>query len=310
LKIIDIEGFNFLNNVLAAGGSTKNAPPVYSPFPQQIAVAATLIVHPQFTTRAKSEDDLRASDEALRFLRNLNTIAGPVNANLATAFTFRPLSVSRRRTPRRNAETPSTDDEDDDNELKSPFANEKSVFTQVDDFWQVVGWAFNCSLSWRKRWERWRLWLELVLSVLEDDWQERLRLSEQDGTETWVTESLIMQYLKAVESRTGRRRVMRAILADAQPRSMNEFGEVWKNETRERKIKEEATLEQKKINLDEDDWGDYDIGEDEDEIMEDDVHVQALEEDVPIEEFGGTGSIVLRQRLVTLVRVSGSWPRV
>lgn len=272
-------------------------------------LAATLIVHPQYTIRAKSEDDLRASDEALRYLRDALRIVGPVNAKLALAFTFRnDVSLKRRRKGRQSEDESNGDDDDEDeDQLTSSFAGEKSVFAQRRGFWQVVGWAFNCSVKYKKRWERWKLWLEVMIEVLEEDWMERQRgVMEEAGdmdvdlSGKLAKESLITQYLGGAGSRNGKREILRAILANGEEKSVNEFCEVWKDETKERKVREEVDIDRRKsINLDDDEWGDYDINEDEDEVMQDGEEPTEVESGG--EELGGIDSIKLRQRLMVLV---------
>jgi hypothetical protein len=252
------------------------------------------------TTRAKSPEDLQASDEALRFLRNVNNIIGPINADFATVFAFRPSTLSsRQRAARRsNADSGSaSEDEDDVYTLNSPFANERSVFAQTTDFWDVVGWAFNCSIKWKKRWDRWKLWLEFVLDVLDADWEERRHQANKLKDSKLLEESIVLRYLESADGRSGRRRVMRAILANGEDKALNEFGEVWKDETKERKLKENDLMAPtKKVDLDADEWGDYDLDLDEDEVTEAEIEV-----DDAYDDFGGVESMKLRQRLFLLV---------
>jgi hypothetical protein len=303
------DGFAFLTNVVAAGTSLDNAQPAYTPSGSTLALCATLIVHPTFTTRAKSDEDVRASNSALRFLRNVNELVGPVHANMKTAFTFQSFAHKRRRERGSGNSTPNTLDPGErdmgDDEVDSPFAREKSVFNQAEDFWQVVGWAFNCSIVYRKRWDRWKLWLDIMLDVLVPDLEEHyLQNRPQD--------SLISQYLKGKENRTAWREVMAAILADGSPATMNKFGEVWKNETKERKVKKEeehgAAME---IDLDEGNFGDYDDVEDDDEAMGEAEQDEQIEE-VPVqvdehsEDLGGSDSIALRKRFLRLVSPQAS----
>jgi hypothetical protein len=320
-----LEGFTLLNSILVSGRSTPSAPPSCVPPPSFFELAATLVVHPLYTTRAKSDEDLRAANEALRYLRDTIAVVGPVTANLATAFQFRSGRASRRKRKfddyagaaagkiGSRSCTEDSDSDDDDEQLRTPFAGEKSVFRQRDGFWQVVGWAFNCSVNCKKRWERWRVWLEVMVEVLEEDYGARalaVRDEVASGVEASLAidkvarEALVMQYLEGAGGRGGRRRVVSAILADGGEKAMREFGECWRNETKERKVKEQAGglwEERKKINLDENEWGDYAINEDEDEVVLDGD--QAIVDAVLVEDFGGIESIKLRLRLLNLVSV-------
>jgi hypothetical protein len=242
---------------------------------------------------------VQAANEALRFLHNVNEIVGPLNADFATVFTFKPSpSTSRRRVPKRgNTDSGSSSEEEDTYILNSPFAHERSVFAQNSDFWDVVGWAFNCSIVWKKRWSRWNLWLDLVLNILDADWEERWRQAEELKDMKPLEESMVFRFLESADNRTGRRRILRAILADGERKSLSEFGEVWKDETKERKIKEKNEMGPvKKIDLDADEWADYDYDVDEDETVEEEVKVKTNNDD-----FGGADSMQLRQRFLLLV---------
>lgn len=299
-----IDGFAFLTNVVAAGTSLKNPPPAFTPSTSVLALCATLIVHPIYTTRAKSDEDVRASNEALRFLTNVSELVGPINSNLKKAFTFETFAKKRRRLERgsKSPITPDTASEKDvqvqEDDINSPFAREKSVFTQVEDFWQVVGWAFNCSIAYKKRWDRWKCWLEFMLDVLGKDLEQNIQQGKPQA-------SLITQYMNGRNNRTAWREVMAAILADGSHTSMNKFGEVWKNETRETKVKESEVA--REINLDEGNFGDYDVIDNDDEAMGEEEQDQTVEEpaiDKHSEDWGGPESIALRQRFLQLVSLS------
>ena len=298
----DLQGFDFLNTLLTTGASTPNhAVAAFVPLPQQLALAATLSVHPQFTTRAKSDDDIFVANEALKLLHNVNKVVGPIKANFATAFTFQ--SLNTRQTKRRIADSPPEEIEIEGH-IRSVFASKQSLFTQVDDIWQVIGWAFNCSIVWKSRWERWKLWVELFLDIVEDDWMERRKMESDNKSIGLMRKSLLMQYLRWTNGRTERRRLMRAILTDGGKKATSEFPEVFENETKERKIR--VPQESRELNLDQDQWGDYGIDEEEDEFADNASPLSGEDvEDIPSphsNDFGGLESILLRQRFLVLVR--------
>jgi hypothetical protein len=125
-------------------------------------------------------------------------------------------------------------------------------------------------------------------------------------------EALIARYLDGMGGgRGGRRRIVSAILADGSQKVMREFGEVWKNETKERKAKkdEEALMwdRSKKLDLENDQWGDYGMNGDEDEDTEETGANEMAEGSESNErdelDFGGIESMKLRQRLMSLVRI-------
>jgi hypothetical protein len=179
----------------------------------------------------------------------------------------------------------------------------------------MVGWAFNCSVKHPKRWKYWKVWLDFMLDVLDADWEER---EAQDG-ETQanpkdqfvykaVRQSLLVQYLSDTRCRSSAvKRVVRSAFADGGLDSLREFPEVFPNETRELKTQ---TGQKRKRGGVEHRFGDYDDDEAEsafespelaDQIEE---HFQeGGEVNMPrIDRWlGGTESILLRQRVITLV---------
>jgi hypothetical protein len=114
----------------------------------------------------------------------------------------------------------------------------------------------------KNRWDRWRLWLEFVLDVLEDDLNSRHRQArespeDRDGV---LSKSLLAHYLAPFvdQGRSPKRRIMRAILADGTQTSMNLFPSVFTNETLPPKVKDETKLGSKRsLDLDQGDFGDY-----------------------------------------------------
>lgn len=294
------------------------------------------MVHPSMTTKAGSDDEKQASDNALTFLREINAIVGPSNADFRTAFSFSSHSSARRE--RKHRDSSLSDDEDD--KLKLALANKGALWAISEDFWAVVGWAFNCSVKHPNRWVRWKLWLDLMLDVIVDEFEEKrtqAAVSQAEGGEkatgTLVSQSLLAQYLHpAVDGRTGKRRIMRAIFADGSKKSLAEFSEVWKDETKESAKKDDQPTKRRKLNFDEDDFGDYfddDDGEpDDDDVLlggttrssstrasasrgkraaSDDSEAEEqgdLEEQTSanlIEKYGGVESIKLRQRFLALL---------
>lgn len=280
---------------------------------------------------------MQSANDALFYLDHLNALVGPSTSNFTTAFQFVSARASRPDRRRRTHNPDSPEDEDDHGRLRLNLANNASLWNQAEDFWSVVGWAFNCSVRHPKRWSRWKLWLTFMLDVLENDLEANIlaskaKLAQGDlnASKAILSESMLARYLAVVgESRAGKRRVMRAILADGNKKSLAEFGEIWKNETKERKPPEQRYVdERKKLNVDEGDFGDYmDVDEDEVDGEEEQVSFgqstssmkrstrkrqtsaasasrdgSAAPDDTISSSFGDTDSISLRQRFMKLVR--------
>jgi hypothetical protein len=163
----------------------------------------------------------------------------------------------------------------------------------------MVGWAFNCSVKHPKRWKYWKVWLDFMLDVLDADWKEREaqdRETQADPEDQFVhktvRQSLLVQYLSDTRGRSSAvKRVVRSAFADGGPDSLREFPEVFPNETRELKVQ---------TGHDEAESG-IESSELADQIEE---HFQEDGEDTmpSIDRWlGGTESIHLRQRVITLV---------
>lgn len=221
-------------------------------------------MYPSITTRLPEHERPEAANQAHAYLSHINSIVGPHNAGLHECLQFASQSQPRSR---RRDRLPAPDDSSfDDAELKltTKVAGDDSLYNQAEDFWSVLGWALNCSVRHSARWDRWKLWLDLMLDILSSDLKQRLAESRANhsikGRKDDSTPSpLLSQYLLAAnENRNSLRRIMRAILADGSPKSMAEFPSIWKNETRGPKG---ATItrigEQVKIDSDDEKYGDY-----------------------------------------------------
>ncbi|KAL1966711.1 hypothetical protein VTN77DRAFT_3908 [Rasamsonia byssochlamydoides] len=264
------QALSLLLNILTCG--TVASSPAFVPSPPHLAIAATLLVHPSTTTRAKTTEEQAAATLALQLLRLTNTLVGPISAKFDVAFTFTHFNSSRHG-GRRRAEDGGMSSAVRDDEmapLNLDLGQSGSLWFRAEDFWHAVGWAFNCSVLHPRRWERWQLWLQFMCEVLEDDWNERLKQLEDLGEssqpatpskrrEQILKQSLIFKYLTTGNMNYGRnRRILRAIFADGSATSVSEFREVFKNELKELN-REEDKLKKREadVNIDEDQYGDY-----------------------------------------------------
>lgn len=240
-----------------ANASTK---PGSIPPPAQLSVLATLAIHPKHTSKIANLDPHDVASLSLSYLRNILAMVGPVNARLRDAFLFRSEGTRRRR---------SSDDfhrcgfELDEEPIRGKMAGGGSVWTRGQDFWRVLGWAFNCSALYPHRWRWWRPWLEYVVDVLEADYKERKRLDEESAGKNQhceyalLQESLLFAYIMPKSSRSSPvKPVMSALFADGSSSSTSIYKEVFKNET---KVASKATKKRKRgLDLDKDNFGDYD----------------------------------------------------
>ncbi|OJI86647.1 hypothetical protein ASPTUDRAFT_166162 [Aspergillus tubingensis CBS 134.48] len=282
------QAINFLLNILTSG--TVASAPVYTPPVQQLALAATLLIHPSTTTRAKTTEEEEAPLAALRLLRLTNTLVGPISSKLNVAFSFNLPDFprhTRRRPVAENIPPPSDLSSDDTKPLNLDLGQSLSLWSNAEDFWHVVGWAFNCSVRHRPRWTWWQVWLEYMCDVLESDWNERFRqykeahtgntISEQgpppspkksrrkkthhddDPALQILRESIIFRYIHGASTTYGPyRRIVRSIFADGGSTSRNEFREVFENELKYAKAHTSTSRKRSaQVNIDENEFGDY-----------------------------------------------------
>lgn len=303
------QALNLLTSLLTSGSASHSPLPAFLPPPQYLALIATLAVHPTLTTRAKALEQIQAANLALRYLRLVLKHAGPVNGNFNDAFAFNSLSPSSRRggSGRRRTTGEGVNPSVDDYEgIDIELANAGSLWTRAEDFWQVVGWCFNCSILYKRRWERWNAWLTYMLEVLEVDWDAREHGEGDESRE----KSLVMKYINSGVTTAGRqRKILRAVFADGQKKSVAEFGEIWQNETKELKKDTDIKKAEKKIDIEDDNYGDYMEDEDEEDLEDSPKDLSSSPErtsqtrdSIPnvADDLGGMDSINLRLRLLSL----------
>jgi hypothetical protein len=286
--------------------------------PFHIELVSALLIHPRHTTQAPPNERLELASRSITFLRNTLSILGPLNAKLGDAFSFSPITSTRSSRRSRNTlenedDSSNSDSEDGPERMRGIIANKGRIRRCAKDFWHMVGWAFNCSVKYPKRWQYWKVWLDYILDVLDADWKERERQDSLapnmtgDRGGSSLRSCLLVKYLAEGKGRSSAvKRVVRSAFANGGPDSLREFPEVFPNETKE--LKGRSGQKRKREDLVEDRFGDY-----EDEDAETAVDSSELTDQTP-EPFqdtqdtsavdpwlGGTESIALRQRLLALV---------
>lgn len=310
-----------LQDLIAPGAANPDcARPIMTPLPLHIELASALLIHPAYTNQATPEY-VELSSRCLTFLRNLLAILGPINARLDEAFSFsqertgRKLRRSRNRADLEDGSSGSETEEGYDHP-KGIIANNGRIRKCAEDFWRMVGWAFNCSVKYPQRWRYWKVWLEYMLDVLDADWFEReeqdleglkifdadLGIGPVDSCEYNICrKSLLVTYLSDAKGKSGpMKRIIRCAFADGSEESIEEFPEVWENETRDVKLPSGQ-----KRKRDAPEFGDYD--QENENSFSSDMAEEVFElsqetEDTELDPWlGGPESIILRQRVVTLV---------
>lgn len=238
---------SLLTRLQSSGASPSSSIPsggAFCPPPNQLALLNTILVHPDFTTRPREESWPNASVQSLDYLRSLLNSVGPVNGRFKEAFRFSTGSRwSRGGSPQSDSGMDMMDDSSDEAQLHGRYA-QQSVSRRGQDFFSVVGWAFNCSVLYPNRWEHWRQWLDFMLDVLEADLCERARLDEEAHTRAGdqeskceyplLKDSMLAGYIgqRSGRSSGGIKGIMKAIFADGSKSSASGFQELWHNEHR------------------------------------------------------------------------------
>lgn len=283
------------------------------PPPSHLAVLATIAIQPTHTSKISEADVHDVASLSLSYLRNILATVGPVNGKLRDAFLFRSEPSRRRR--RSSPDTENSDREDDFVDGKT--ANRDSLWMRGQDFWNVLGWVFNCAALYPHRWRWWKPWLEFMLDVLEADYEERMRLDEaspsQDGKCEYrmVQESLLVSYMMPKSSRSSPLKpIMSALFADGSAASEAIFKEVFKNEVKVAS-KSVNSRKRKKVDLEKDEFGDYDdhssSGGSEPPTPEHQRTTDRMTDTfVPWLTSSLTDTIIFRQRLFALVSTTAS----
>jgi hypothetical protein len=319
----DASGFDLLYSLLAAGTSISTPARPYMGYlapPAYIAFASSLAVYPKITSKASSKSAKRGSDAALQYLRCLHTtIDGPAYHAIRKAFSFTEEHSRRRPPPYRSAAASQSPEPGGDIErIAGEAASADSVWNRAEDFWQLVGWAFNCSVLHKKRWDYWRPWLGIMLDFLEADWHFCVKSSHVDGTieAAVLQESLIWHYIvgdAASVNRNMRRRIVKAIMATGSVDSLKDYPEIWAKETegQRRKRKPEEELEQGGSETVRTGYyeSDEEMHDALDEQSEDGTRGASLNPGSSplrnlhdaVDHLGGADAVELRQRLIALV---------
>jgi hypothetical protein len=277
-------------------------------------------VYPKTTTRTHSRDARRGADAALRYLRCIhNTLDGPAYPTIRKALSLHKEQSRRRaRGHRSTTASPSPRLGEDVELIAGDAANTESLWTRAEDFWQIVGWAFNCSISYKKRWGRWKLWLDSILDFLVTDWEFCVRRSkdDEDHREEVLKESLIWGYIAfdvGSINRVVRRRIVKAVLAAASPDSLKEYPEVWDKETKGPKRSKKEEQQAREVDFETGDMADYESDDDMPDAQGDDPNDTQSEGGADtdehdendllnaVEQLGGVQAIDIRQRFIALV---------
>ncbi|KAF3212795.1 hypothetical protein TWF679_005681 [Orbilia oligospora] len=271
---MDSKALDFLAHVSYTGISTPLKPyedkkEILIPPADVFSVITNISLHPKYTTRQTGNLETDVAIKASKYLRTLTRIAGATNCDLQTAWQFKRSKVTssgrledpiNRRTRNRNVvktgavgrkgrQKVGQQDIDVTPFANLDIANEESVFKRCDDIWSVVGWALVCSCIYKKRWDVWRDFLELLIELLTNDFQERIDAAEEDPRAVDLQGSLItaVGFLPDLGGGAGYKRIARAIFANGSEKSRNEWVPVFPKETKKPPKKEESKWASKSI---------------------------------------------------------------
>jgi hypothetical protein len=318
----DISALTLLTDLVTSGASHPESLniPAYAPVPFHIEIVSALLVHPRHTTQAPPGERVELAWRAVTFLRSLLATLGPLNANLGEAFSLTPPRARGARRGRNMGDGDSSDEGDNDERMGGVVANQGRIRRCAKDFWHIVGWAFNCSVVYPKRWKYWKVWLDYMLDVLEADWEQREVMDKEvDPGQTQSTEdsnvdlpmlqeSLLVKYLSDVKGRSsGMKRVVGAVFAAASPDDLRAYPEVFPNETKEvqaqngQKRKRENSMKSAFVGFDDIDTDEFDYSSSQPDPTADSSQNSADEEVIIDQWMAYPETAVLRQRLLAMV---------
>ncbi|POS84623.1 hypothetical protein EPUL_002576, partial [Erysiphe pulchra] len=324
-----INALDFLNNIITNGTarSDNHDRLVLAPRPFHIELASILLIHPRYTNQAIFDEEYsEIASRSLNFLRNVLSILGPIHANLVEAFSFSIVTKSNNLLRNKNYTFLATDEDElclndptsegkKDTDLKCFIANQGRTSRCAKDFWHLVGWSFNCSIKYLKRWKYLKIWLEYMLDVLETDFREREHFEsiENDVKKSQdsklPSQSIILCYLSHCRDNSSAvRRIMKSVFANGDKDSLRAFPQVFPDETKTPKYFDRHELKNKHFNSYENNIMNADFENEPNDfdllptfnLEEDKDNVQASTH-TSSSWMGGTEAIYLRQRLLTLL---------
>jgi hypothetical protein len=216
---------------------------------------------------------------ASNYLANLLQTVGPVKARFNEAFQFNPNyqpPLGGRSSP---GDDPYTHDDEHhvvDN-VNAPILGKlggQQLLWNGNDFWSVVGWAFNCAVLYPERWRWWRPWLDFMLLVLWEDWEKRMmadvaantaRPAGESHVFPMMNTSLLASYVSLHNSRRGHglRYIVQAVFADGHTAAQTKFTEVFPNEMQQPANWRNKRKREAKLDLENMQYGDYVDSDDE-----------------------------------------------
>ncbi|TAQ85119.1 hypothetical protein B7494_g6544 [Chlorociboria aeruginascens] len=331
----DSNALTLYSDILTSGASHPKCQDKCAliPPPAHLEVIISFLVHPYTTTRVPQNERVDIASRTIIYLRSLLTIAGPLNSKLGEACVFEGGNARSRKLRKGRAEGYEGSGSDDSQEVLGIVA-ETCLRISGTDFWHAVGWAFNCSVAHPKRWKYWKIWLEFMLDVLDADWRERQkqdendedfnsRLSQDPEAECKyesLRNSLLVKYLSDSVGRSNAiKRVVKSAFADGSPETGRAYPEVFENETveprpqkgqkRKRDVKLASLNGNGHFDDDDDDTEDDDGVDASQSMVGSSTLSQDNEGDTLENTLGGPESIILRQRLLTLLsRVTAILP--
>lgn len=226
--------------VSGRGDDSENQPPAFIPPASYITLLTTMMIHPTYTTDAKNGSEARENmAAAYNTLNNILEAVGPKAANMKDAFQFAKGATgggraSRSKRTKRHVEEDSQSNPDDEQVgINHPLAQKDSVWNTATDLWHVVGWAFNCSMKHKNRWDYYRHWLKIVGYAICND------IASCEGNHEPVSQSILGRTIidpnieslsKRVDTKPALKRAVAACFADGEEQSLKMFPEIWKDE--------------------------------------------------------------------------------
>lgn len=273
---------------------------------QQLQIACTILVHPDFTTSVRRWEEDKPKDRraAWRVLKKCITTFSPANLRMEEVIKTRieyksklgAMAAEKARS--RKAARQGKGDAarvgcmselfDGEEVCDSFFVQDECVFNQGGDIWELVAWMFSTSVKHKKRWKYYKKLAELMVDTWDVDWYRCV--NKYDDFDSKL--SMFVAALPQTGGTAGFNRCIDATWA----RGEKEWRPWFENETKKYRERQ---------------WQPYEVEPLADEARQMDPDEEISDEEVDLEDdgfldpaagLGGKDAVDLRCRLMALAR--------
>ncbi|RPA86799.1 hypothetical protein BJ508DRAFT_372540 [Ascobolus immersus RN42] len=300
---LDLMRETAVNNVKTDMNGNKKVKELHIPTCQQLQIALTILVHPDFTTSVRPWEYKKAKDyrAAVKALKAIQKNFSPADLRMEEVVKCRIEYASKlgamaaKKARESNLEkngngeagkTGMSEIFDGEEVCDSIYCQDECVFNQGGDMWELIGWMMSCSVKKRKRWEYWRKLADIIVRTWEIDWWRCV--NRKDGFE--MKESIFINNLPA-SGPIGFKRCVKAAWA----RGEKDWRPWFENETKRYRKRQWQPWEVTPLKEE------MDLMDPDEELSDDEVDPEDDGLLDPAAGLGGKEAVDLRCRLMALI---------